>query len=382
MNDLLTSATRTLWRKPAHTAVTVISLALSVAMLTLLSAVSRAGMTAADNELRAMGVDGFSLSATEGVLDSDTLRVLSSNAAVTLASPLSVIPSTAVLAGESREVLLCGVDGQAAEAIAVELCAGQMPSDDDVAEKALCCVLEQTAAEEAFRGVNALGQTVFVTINGNEYPLAVTGVARAKSSLLQNLTGSVPPLLLLPISTLSALAQTDGFDRILLRSNESADVLEQRLQLTLSDRINLDSVAIQKDRLTRLLSLLSGILTLCGGVSVLVAGGCVLLTQLSTVSERIGEIGLKKALGASRSRILTEFLLSATLLSLIGALAGILIGATLAAVGASIAGLSFTPSISRGVLLLFGVTAFGTLCGIYPAKKAARLSPLEAFCRT
>ncbi len=384
MNDLLLSAGRTLWRKPARTMLTVLSLSIGVSMLTLLSALSRAGMTAADAEFRAMGLDGFSVSATEGTFDHDDVLTLASHPSISLVSPLSVLPANAVLAGESQEILLCGVDEHAADAIAVEMSAGRMLRSSDVAEKARCCMIEQTAADAAFHGVEPIGKTVFVTINGREYPFVVTGVARAKSSLLQNLTGSVPPLVFLPISTFSALSGAEGFDRLLVHSDEPADVLEQRFRLLFADKgnIQIDNVAVQKDRLTRLLSLLGGILTLCGGASVLVAGSCILLTQLSAVSERMAEIGLKKALGASRTRILGEFLLSAALLSFVGALIGILIGAAVAAVGLSLAGLPFTPSITKGVFLLLSVTGFGVLCGAYPAKKASQLSPLEAFCHS
>ena len=384
MTDLLWNALRNLLRKPVRTALSVCSLATGVATLTLLGAVSSAGSDAAARELKAMGLGGFSVVAEEGALDEEALRRLSALPQIAVAAPLSVMTTTATLGDREQTVLLCGVDENAGEAIAIDLLSGRLPDSDDVAQQALVCTLEETAAAQAFGGFSSLKNTVTATVAGAEIPFAVIGTARAKSSLLKNLTGNLPPLLLVPYTTLTALSGDETFDRIALHSDESEEALVARIAETLSDKgtFQTDSLSTQKERLTHLLSLITGILTLAGGAAVVVAGFCILTTQLSSVAEQVGEIGLKKALGAKPRHILTEFMLAAALLSLGGGAAGILIGESAAAIGLKIAGIPFRFSLWRIVGLLAGATVFGTGCGLYPAAKAAGLSPCEAFCRS
>lgn len=383
MTDLYFSVWRELLRKPARTLLTVCSLAVGVGMLTLLSVVSAAGSRAADEELRAMGLDGFSVTATERPLDTAALEAVAALADVTVAAPLTVVSTAAVLGDEPETVLLCGVDEHAADAVAIDLTAGRMPTARDVSDEALCCTVEETAATAAFGSRSPLGETVTVWIDGSEFAFTVVGAARAKSSLLKNLTGDLPPLLLVPASTLAALSGSDTVDRLAVRSPLPAEELQARIRAVLSDygRIDIDTLAAQKDRLSRLTALLSCLLTLAGGAALIVSGGNLLTTGLSAVAERVPEIGLKKALGATRSRILAEFLLSAALQSAFGGAAGLLLGGTAAAVGLRCFGVPFVPSVWRGICLFLATVAFGTLCGAIPAKKAARLSPAEAFCR-
>ena len=383
MTDLCFSVWRELRRKPARTLLTVCSLAVGVGMLTLLCAVSAAGSRAADEELRAMGLDGFSVTAAERPLDTAALEAVAALPDVTVAAPLTVVSTAAVLGDEPETVLLCGVDEHAADAVAIDLTAGRMPTARDVLDEALYCTVEETAATAAFGNRSPLGETVTVWIDGGEFAFTVAGTARAKSSLLKNLTGNLPPLLLVPASTLAALSGSDTVDRLAVRSPLPVEELQTRIRTVLADygNVDIDTLAVQKDRLSRLTALLSCLLTLAGGAALVVSGGNLLTTGLSTVAERVPEIGLKKALGATRSRILAEFLLSAALQSAFGGAAGLLLGGTAAAIGLRCFGVPFAPSVWRGICIFLATVAFGTLCGAIPAEKAARLSPAEAFCR-
>ena len=384
MNALFSCVWRELWRKPGRTVLTVLSLAAGAAMLTALSVISRGGTAAAEKELHSLGIGGFAVKATdEAALDDDAFLRLSSLPQVSAVAPLTVYTSTAVLGHCSETVLLCGINENAGDVIAIDLCSGRLPSRQDVTNQALCCTMEETAAEKAFGSLSPTGRTVTVALGGGEIPFTVVGTAHAKSSLLKNLTGTLPPLLLVPYSTLWALTGEEHFDRIALRSDEDSDVLSETIAAALSEKgtFATDSLAAQKERLFHLLSLLSAVLTLAGGAAVAVAGIGVLLTQLSAVTEHVREIGVKKALGAKRNRILFEYLLQAATVSLLGALGGILLGGGAAILGLSLAGIPAAPSVGRAALLFFGTALFGTICGTYPAAVAARLSPLNAFSR-
>ena len=121
--------------------------------------------------------------------------------------------------------------------------------------------------------------------------------------------------------------------------------------------------------------LLAGI----AGISLVVGGIGIMNIMLVTVTERTREIGVRKALGATKTNILLQFLVEAMILCIVGGLIGIALGATAATLLASLAGWSTPLSISA-VVIAFGFSAgVGLLFGLLPARKAASLDPIEAL---
>jgi putative ABC transport system permease protein len=120
------------------------------------------------------------------------------------------------------------------------------------------------------------------------------------------------------------------------------------------------------------------------GISLLVGGIGIMNIMLVSVTERTREIGLRKALGARKRDILTQFLTESALLSLIGGVIGIGLGWLIAFIVGRIAassGTPFTPSIGLDSILLATIfsTIIGLFFGIYPANRAASLEPVEAL---
>jgi putative ABC transport system permease protein len=121
--------------------------------------------------------------------------------------------------------------------------------------------------------------------------------------------------------------------------------------------------------------LLAGI----AGISLIVGGIGIMNIMLVTVTERTREIGIRKALGATQWNILLQFLIEAMTLCIVGGLVGIALGASAATLLASLAGWS-TPLDLAAVAIAFGFSAgVGLIFGLLPARKAARLDPIEAL---
>ena len=114
-------------------------------------------------------------------------------------------------------------------------------------------------------------------------------------------------------------------------------------------------------------------------ISLIVGGIGVMNIMLVSVTERTREIGIRKALGARTSSIMTQFLAEASIITLMGGIIGILIGVGLAKVAGILTKIApiFDPAVIIGAMLFS--TAVGIFFGIYPAKKAAKLSPIEAL---
>jgi putative ABC transport system permease protein len=127
------------------------------------------------------------------------------------------------------------------------------------------------------------------------------------------------------------------------------------------------------------LDIVSLLILVISGISLLVGGLGIMNIMLVTVTERTQEIGMRMAVGARRRDVLVQFLIEAVFLCLIGGFVGVALGATTAAVVCAALAWVFVPSLASVVLGLGIATAIGVLFGLYPAWKASRLTPIEAL---
>ncbi len=333
-----------------------------------------------------MGINGLSVSASEG-LTTPCLTCIRNLPMVTHAMPLTVRYSVTDAEGITVSSVICGIDSGADQVISLELLAGRMLTDRDVTEKAQVCVVDEAFADEVFGGTQALGKTVTAILKNKPVDLTVVGISAAGSSLLQTVTAVIPYMLYLPYTTVQSATDKSTFDQIAVRVSESADptVAEQAITaaLTAQERsigiLTTENLTTQRQRLEQVVSLLSLLLTAIGGVTLGVSGFGIMTGMLSAVQERTREIGIKKALGAGRSRILAEFLLSALLIGFFGAAIGMSLGAVILKIGCTAMGLTPVWSAKTAALIAGAVLGVGLLFGVYPAYRAASLPPMDAL---
>jgi putative ABC transport system permease protein len=131
--------------------------------------------------------------------------------------------------------------------------------------------------------------------------------------------------------------------------------------------------------LTGISTVLTGLLSAVAAVSLLVGGIGIMNIMLVSVTERTREIGIRLAIGATERQVLVQFLVEAVVLSLAGGLIGIVIGLVLGLTGARLLHVPFSPD-PWVVLMAFGFSAaVGVVFGYFPARRAARLDPIEAL---
>jgi len=380
------SAWIALGRKRLRTVLTVSSIAIGTALVVLILCIGRIGTDAVGRELESMGINGLSVSSSEG-LTAASLSSVRSLPQVSNAMPLCLQFATALADGGAYSVVGCGIDSGADQVISLELLHGRMLSRQDVAGEAAVCVVDEALAWDVYGRSNIVGQPITMLYENGTLELTVVGVSATGSSLLQNVTALIPYMVYVPYTTQQTATGLFVFDQIAVRLAEDtpSEEAEKAIRRELArngeslNALTLENLASQRQRLDAMMDIVSLALTAIGGVSLLVSGFGILTVMLSSVNERTREIGIKKAIGATRGRILTEFLAGALLLSLLGAVAGILLGC-----GAVLAGcllLGYPPVFPVVELaVVFALTLLlGVLFGAYPAYQAAGMRPVDAL---
>ena len=244
-------------------------------------------------------------------------------------------------------------------------------------------VIGGVAKETMFGTKPALGAKI--DVNGTKYKvIGVTRDKKQENSMLS--VGSFQNVIYLPYDHLRKLEPTSQTDRIMVQiaSGTEPKAVVAGMEATLAKRLDRSqfSVLTQED-LLKLVYRFMGILTwLVGGltsIALFIGGMGIMTVMLMSVGERVGEIGIRKAVGATRRDVFFQFLCESVVLSLLGAMVGLAVG------GLSCLALDrFTPihpTITPG---LVGMTVLvclvvGVLFGIWPARRAGRMSPTDAM---
>ncbi|KQW53425.1 macrolide ABC transporter permease [Nocardioides sp. Root1257] len=295
--------------------------------------------------------------------------------------------STAVTAGETNwTTSVVGTTTDWLDVRARTLTSGRFFTDDELASGAKVVVLGPDTASELFSFGSPVGQTV--SIGGQQ--LTVIGVLDSSGSSDSGSTEDDQAVV--PISTAKALSgSTSGAVSTIYVEAASSGTLSaayQEVQSLLATRHGVTtaeadfSISTQESLVETANSTnktLTVLLTGIAAISLLVGGVGVMNIMLVSVTERIREIGLRKALGATPSVIGRQFLVEASMLGLAGGVVGILVGVVGSWVLPPLIDQPVTLSLLATVAALLTALALGVGFGVYPASRAARLTPIDAL---
>ena len=271
----------------------------------------------------------------------------------------------------------------------LQLSLGRWLKASDQKNAAYVCVLNEAAADELIGYTDCVGQTI--TLNGVRF--TVVGVLEENEDSLTSVLTSGMLMAYIPYSSLIRLTDSVSNDvtTFYLSAAEgstvdaAADAMENILMERFDedeDAFDVDASNMLEEAMDKVTSTLSLLLGGIAGISLVVGGIGIMNIMMVTVTERTREIGIRKAIGASRGNILTQFLMEAVVLCMIGCSLGIFLSWAILQVVSTVtvsAGITF--SLNMGVVGLAVAFCFliGVVFGLYPANKAAKMKPIDAL---
>jgi putative ABC transport system permease protein len=395
--DLLRFTLNTLRRSRMRSAMLLLAMAIGVAAVIMLTSLGEGARRYVAGEFQALGtrmiivIPGRSETGgmQPGLLAGETPRDLTLSDAraltrigdVELVAPL-VVGSGVVSSGHLERSL--PVLGSTAEMLPIyrfEVGRGEFLPAGDIDRDAAVAVIGANVARELLPGREPVGSTLRI----GDRRFRVVGVLSSEG---RSLGFDMQEIVIVPVTAAQALFNTSSLFRVLVqtRSRESMPRVRARIIDTLKAQhqgeedvtvITQDALLSTFDRIfTALTMTLAGI----ASISLAVAGVLVMNVMLVSVSQRTSEIGLLKALGATRRQITVMFLAEAVILSLLGATAGLIVGTAADAVlGQIYPALPLGPPTWAVMLGVLTAIVSGVVFGLLPARRAARLDPVIAL---
>lgn len=396
---LIKIAFRALLRNRMRTFLSVLGIVIGVAAVITMVAMGEGSKQSIKAKITAMGTNAIVImpnverrggiqldasSSTQTLEEADVIALRNEAHYINGVSPVVNANGQAIAGNRNEAVSLTGVSADYLKIRNYEIEDGIL-FDDEADRIAKVCVIGQTVVNTLFPGEDPIGKT----IRYKNIPLKVIGTLKAKGS--GDFGQDQDEVILAPYQTVmkrfnattdirTIYANSIGEGFATKASEEILTILKERRSWTSEKepfRVHTQEEMIEM--ITSTSDLLSLILTAIAGISLLVGGIGIMNIMYVSVTERTREIGLRMAIGARGSDILLQFLFESVMISLLGGLAGILLGVAAASTVKFILNWPMSITISS-VVVSFGVCfATGVFFGWYPARKASRLDPIEAL---
>jgi putative ABC transport system permease protein len=321
-------------------------------------------------------------------IEADGEAIAAQIGGVAVVAPQGRASATVVANGRNWATTVVGSSNDWFETGNWQLASGRVFAPDEQVSGAAVCIVGESVRRELWGGIEGqtgLGQQLRV----KQFSCDVIGVLAAKG---QGGMGDQDDTVLLPLHTLQRrvtgsrkvgvllVSMQDGADSAPLKAG-LRQLLRERRHLADSDDDNFNIFDTQQlaETLSSTMGVLTSLLGAVAAVSLLVGGIGIMNIMLVSVTERTREIGLRLAVGALEGEVLLQFLIEAVVLSALGGVVGVVIatGASWALSGVMAVPYVFDPAIN--VLSLLFSAAIGVLFGYFPARRAARMDPIEAL---
>ena len=319
----------------------------------------------------------------------DTLNEWMEEPELGILAPIATSIATGRSGGESASFTVYGTTAGYYDVQNMQLFMGRWLKEPDIENHSYVCILNENAAQELIGYTDCVGRSITL----NNVPFTIVGILADDEDSLTALFSAGSCVAYSPHTSLVRLSDTvpTGITTFYASAPEggAVDQAKERLEELLlqrfdedDDAFSLSSSSILEETMSNVTSVLTILLGGIAAISLIVGGIGIMNIMLVTVTERTREIGIRKAIGATRGTILTQFLMEAVVLCMMGCALGIFLSwAILQAVSTVVASVGLRFALDGGVVLVSVVFCFfiGVIFGLYPANKAARMKPIDAL---
>lgn len=376
----------------------MLGIIIGITSVILIVSIGRGAVAFITNELSSFGTDYFQINPGEdnfsSFAGSNTLRLDDVEAIrkdtsftnINKVVPMAIASTVVSANGEEDSINATGTTSEMFEILRPEMIYGEFLSIENDITSERVVVLGSEAAETFFgEETDPVGERVRI----NNSPFRVIGVAKSESALAGNvLNNSVYLPINVVFNEIIGEEKIQEIDISVHDENQINQTMED-VEVLLRDRHNIEEDEPNDFQMTSAQDILTTVQTITGllttmiaaisGISLVVGGVGVMNIMLVSVTERTKEIGLLKAIGAKERDILTQFLIEAVVMTLVGGVIGIILGVGGAYLIAQAVNIPFVLDIGAILIAVAVSSAVGIIFGYYPAKRAAKLSPIDAL---
>ncbi|PRY76353.1 putative ABC transport system permease protein [Yoonia maritima] len=331
-----------------------------------------------------MGPGNTSVAAAFELRDVDA--IIDQLTSVRTAAPFNQTSLNAVYGQQDTRTSVVGTDGQYLEVVDWPIVLGRSFLATEESAGRAVCIVGETVRQNLFGNTDPIGETIRL----KNVSCDIVGLLEAKGA--SSFGTDQDDVVLMPVK---------AFQRRVVGSSDVSMIYVAASDGVSTDRTLVDIEVLMRERrrigdgeeddfqvrdmkqlasmLTGVTNVLTGLLSSVAAVSLLVGGIGIMNIMLVSVTERTREIGIRLAVGATANQVLLQFLVEAIVLSMIGGVVGILFGLALAAVASNLMSIPFSPDPAIVVLALLFSAAVGVIFGFFPARRAARLNPIDAL---
>ena len=292
----------------------------------------------------------------------------------------------------TKDALVFGVSSQYKNFAIIEMESGRFINDFDVTKRSKFVVVDELFVRKYFKeGQDVTGESIMLkTPTGTSVSLKIIGVVSSGENVFEGIMESdlIPAVIFMPITTVQQLypnsERLSSIDVSLVEKDKLREVGKKIVKYLEMKHDSEDvymaqnSADIQK-AFSDVLGVVSSILLVIAVITLIVGGIGIVNILLVSVTERIREIGIRKALGAQKKDIVLQFLTESILMTGIAGLAGIFLGVVAGGIISSLIKIPPVVDLKVIVLAFLGSVALGIIFGVYPAKRAADLYPIESL---